>query len=125
MWSWSLVMNARSKNKKNAWRFIEWAAGKEFLLRAAFEGSMNPTRRSTWDDPRFRETAAKWGDYYGVARQLLERDARVLVTPAPRYLKVADRWVQALRSAFAGNEGVAEALESAAGDIDAIVGGGV
>jgi multiple sugar transport system substrate-binding protein len=46
MWTWSLVMNARSTDKTDAWRFIEWAGRREFLLRSAFEGNMNPTRRS-------------------------------------------------------------------------------
>jgi multiple sugar transport system substrate-binding protein len=121
MWTWSLVMNSRSANKENAWRFIEWAAGRKFLLRSAFEGNMNPTRRSTWDDPRFLSTASQWGSFYGVARQLIERDARVLITPVRSYLRVGERWVRALRGAVKGDEGVAEALESAAVDIDAIV----
>jgi multiple sugar transport system substrate-binding protein len=120
MWTWSLVMNARSRNKENAWRFIEWAAGKQFLLRAAFEGNMDPTRRSTWDDPLFRRLASQWGDFYAVARRLIEHDARVLITPVRNYREVGERWVRALRSAFAGDEGVAEALESAAADIDAM-----
>ncbi len=122
LWTWSLVMNSRSRNKENAWRFIEWAAGKQFLLRAAFEGNMDPTRRSTWEDPLFRRLASQWGDFYAVARRLIESDARVLITPVPGYLKVGERWVRALRSAFSGDEGVAEALESAAADIDSIVG---
>lgn len=46
MWTWSLVMNKRSKDKEAAWRFMKWASGKEFLLRSAFEGNMNPTRIS-------------------------------------------------------------------------------
>ena len=121
MWTWSLVMNAHSRNKGNAWRFMEWAAGKKFLLRSSFEGNMNPTRRSTWEDQRFRDLAAGWGDFYAVARRLVERDAKVLVTPTPAYLKLADRWVRALRSAYAGDEGVAESLENAAADIDAYV----
>lgn len=120
MWTWSLVMNARSRDKQGAWRFIEWAAGKAFLRRSAFEGNMNPTRRSTWDDPRYVEAAAGWGDFYAVARRLVEQDARVLVTPASNYLKIADRWVRGLRSAFAGDESVRTALENAAHDIDLI-----
>lgn len=121
MWTWSLVMNARSRHKQEAWRFIEWAAGKEFLLRSAFEGNMNPTRRSTWDSPEFRAAAAGWGDFYRVTRRLIEHDGRVLVTPHAEYLRVGDRWARALRAAYAGDQGVAEALQSAASDIDAIV----
>jgi multiple sugar transport system substrate-binding protein len=123
MWTWSLVMNGRSRNKKNAWRFIEWAAGKEFLLRSAFEGNMNPTRRSTWDDPGFRAEAARWGSFASVARRLIESEARVLVTPVAGYREVGERWVRALRASFAGEQGVAESLESAAADIDAMIAG--
>lgn len=121
LWTWSLVMNARSRGQADAWRFIEWAAGPRFLKRSAFEGNMNPTRASTWDDDRFRESAAGWGMFYDVARQLAEKDARVLVTPAANYLTLADRWVRALRSAYSGDQDVAEALQLAAADIDEIV----
>jgi multiple sugar transport system substrate-binding protein len=121
MWTWSLVMNARSRNKANAWRFIEWAAGKSFLLRSAFEGNMNPTRKSTWDHERFHDASKGWGKFPEVARQLVEREAKVLVTPSPHYLRLADRWVRGLRDIYAGHQGTAEGLERAATDIDAIV----
>lgn len=121
MWTWSMVMNAKSRNKANGWRFIEWAAGKDFLLRSAFEGNMNPTRKSIWDHERFRQESRKWGAFYEVGRQLIESDARVLVTPAANYLQLADRWVAAIRGAFAGEQSVSEALERAAADIDAMV----
>lgn len=123
LWTWSLAMNARSRRKDNALRFIEWAAGREFLTRSAFEGNMNPTRRSTWEDATFQDLAAGWGAYYDIARTLVEHHARVLVTPTPHYLKLADRWVRALRSAYAGDSSVAEALGEAARDIEAIVAG--
>jgi multiple sugar transport system substrate-binding protein len=121
MWTWSLVMNARSRNKPDAWRFMQWAAGKKFLLRSAFEGNMNPTRRSTWDHPDFRAEAEKWGTFYAVARRLIESEARVLVTPVAGYLGVGDRWVRALRSAYSGEQDVAEALHAAAADIDRMI----
>jgi multiple sugar transport system substrate-binding protein len=121
LWTWSLVLNRKSKNKANAWRFIEWAAGKAFLLRSAFEGNMNPTRGSVWEADRFRAVASGWGNFYEVARELVAHSARVLVSPASRYLRLADRWVTALRSAYEGREGVAEALQRAAADIDALI----
>jgi multiple sugar transport system substrate-binding protein len=121
MWTWSLVMNARSRNKPDAWRFMQWAAGKKFLLRSAFEGNMNPTRRSTWDHPDFRAEAEKWGTFYAVARRLIEREARVLVTPVAGYLGVGDRWVRALRSAYSGEQDVAGSLQAAAADIDRMI----
>jgi multiple sugar transport system substrate-binding protein len=121
LWTWSLVVNAHTQDADSAWRFVEWASSKAFLLRSAFEGNMNPTRTSVWDDPRFRESAAAWGAFYDVARRLVEEEAFVLVTPTPGYLRVAQRWVKALLDAYDGRAGVEEALAAAAADIDDLV----
>jgi len=122
LWTWSLVMNTRARDKDAAWRFLEWATGREFLLRSTFEGNMNPTRSSIWDDERFRSHTSAWGDFYNVARTLVEREAFVLVTPAPNYLEIAQRWVQALLDVYAERAELAAALDSAAADIDVLVG---
>jgi ABC-type glycerol-3-phosphate transport system substrate-binding protein len=114
-------MNSRARDSDAAWRFVEWATGKEFLRRSVFEGNMNPTRSSIWDDERFREHTSGWGAFYDVARTLVERDAFVLVTPAANYLEIAKRWVQALLDAYTGTEEIAAALELAAADIDRLV----
>jgi multiple sugar transport system substrate-binding protein len=121
LWTWSLVMNARSRSQEAAWRFIEWASSPEFLLRSVFEGNMNPTRASVWDDPRVADHVSGWGDFAAVSRQLIEEHARVVVTPATNYIAIAERWVAALRAAYAGREGTAEALERAAADIDELM----
>jgi multiple sugar transport system substrate-binding protein len=118
LWTWSLVVNGQTRDAAAAWRFVEWASSKEFLLRSAFEGNMNPTRTSVWEDPGFRERAQAWGEFYDVARRLVEHEATVLVTPMPGYLHVARRWVRALLDAYAGRQEVAEILAVAAADID-------
>jgi ABC-type glycerol-3-phosphate transport system substrate-binding protein len=108
-------MTAASRDKRAARDFIAWAASKPFLLRSASEGNMNPTRRSTWDDPGFRSLTAPWGDFATASRQLLEDHATVLVTPTPRYREIALRWTEALRQAYTG-EDVGAALRVAAAD---------
>jgi ABC-type glycerol-3-phosphate transport system substrate-binding protein len=118
-------MNSRAKDPDAAWRFVEWASSKDFLRRSVYEGNMNPTRSSIWDDEQFREHTSSWGDFYDVARTLVEREASVLVTPAGNYLEIATRWVQALLEAYSGRAEVAEALEAAASDIDELVATGV
>ena len=123
LWTWSVVMNTRARDRDETWRFIEWATGREFLLRSAFEGNMNPTRTSIWDDDRFRAHTSGWGSFHDVARTLIERDASVLVTPAPNYLAVASRWVEALLDIHAGRDDTTGALQSAAAAIDALVAG--
>ena len=45
----------------------------------------------------------------------------MLVTPVAGYRDIGERWVRALRASFAGEQGVAEALQSAAADIDDIL----
>lgn len=121
LWTWSVVMNTRAADKEAAWRFVEWATGRDFLLRSAFEGNMNPTRTSIWEDEGFRAHTAGWGAFYDVARTLVERDAFVLASPAANYLAIARRWVQALLDAYAGRADAAGALEAAATDIDRLV----
>ena len=81
---------------------------------------MNPTRRSIWDDERFRAHTASWGAFHEVARSLIEHEAAVLVTPARNYLAIATRWVEALLDAFGGRAPVEDALVAAAADIDAM-----
>ncbi len=122
LWTWSVVMNSRVRDSAAAWQFFEWATGREFLRRSVFEGNMNPTRSSIWDDDRFREHTSGWGAFYDVARTLIERDAFVLVTPAPRYLEIASRWVEALLDVYAERAEISVALETAAADIDELVG---
>jgi len=122
LWTWSVVMNSRVKDREAAWRFVEWATGKDFLRQSVFEGNLNPTRLSIWDDDRFREHTSGWGAFYDVARNLIEREAFVLVTPAANYLEIANRWVQALLHTYTEGEEIAEALEMAAADIDKLVG---
>ena len=113
-------MNARSSRKPDAWRFIEWASGR-VPAPVGVRGEHEPDpRQRVGIDPRFAEHVAGWGDFAAVARDLVENRAAVLVTPSVRYLSIGDRWVRALREAYAGTAGVAEALEQAAADIDAI-----
>jgi ABC-type glycerol-3-phosphate transport system substrate-binding protein len=117
LWTWSLAMAAASRDKPAARDFITWAASKEFLLRSAGEGNMNPTRSSTWDEPAFLELTEPWGDFAAVSRRLLNEYATVLVTPTPHYREIALRWTEALREAYAGRD-VGEALRAAAADAE-------
>jgi ABC-type glycerol-3-phosphate transport system substrate-binding protein len=116
-----MVMNANSPDKNTTWEFMEWATGKSLLLRSAFEGNMNPTRASVWEDSRFQERAAAWGDFAGVARQLAENVSDVLVTPAVNYIDIARRWTGALRDAYGGADSLEGCLTKAASEIEALV----
>jgi hypothetical protein len=79
---------------------------------------MNPTRRSTWEDPRFLELASGWAEFAKVARELVEDVAEVLVTPRVDYIEVARRWTRALLDAYDDVEETEGHLQAAANDID-------
>jgi multiple sugar transport system substrate-binding protein len=121
MWMWSMVMNARSAAPDAAWEFMQWASSPQFLTRAALQGNMNPTRRSTWADPEFTARAQQWHEFPGVAMELVSNLGEVLVTPAVNYIAVARRWTRALRDAYRGEGPVEQCLAAAAGDIDRLV----
>ena len=120
LWTWSLVMNARSSRKDAAWQFMQWASSPAFLTRAATEGNLNPTRKSVWESRAFLSMTEHWGDYTTVSRRLLEQDARVLVTPAVNYRAVAEVWVSCLRDAYQGGD-AAELLKAGAAHMDSVV----
>jgi multiple sugar transport system substrate-binding protein len=122
LWTWSLAMTAASRDKGAARDFIAWAASKQFLLRSAGEGNLNPTRASTWDDPSFKGLTAPWGDFAAVCRSLLDEYATVLVTPTPHYREIALRWTEALREAYGGRD-AGDALRAAAADAERRFGG--
>lgn len=121
LWTWSMVMNGRSRNKDSAWRFMEWATGRDFLLRSAFEGNMNPTRTSVWNHDTFVEHTASWGNFYKTSRDLVTKTGQVLVTPATNYRELAARWSAALLDCYRGQDSVANILRKAATEIDALV----
>ena len=75
-----MVMNARSAVPDPAWEFMQWATSPQFLTRAALQGNMNPTRRSTWADPEFIARARQWHEFPEVAMELVSDLGEVLVT---------------------------------------------
>lgn len=123
MWTWSLVMNSASRDKDGAWRFIEWASSRSFLTRAAVEGNMNPTRHSTWEDEAFRAASARWNGYAENSLDILRSTARVLPTPMPEYLEVADHWSRGLVDSYLEPARLEEILIETATQIDRLFDG--
>ena len=115
-------MNAASKNKNAAWRFLAWSTSKEMLQRTVPFENINPTRRSVWDDPKTVE-ATNWngGEYRRTAQLLLSKYARIRWTPSTYVTQAGDRWAAALQEIYEGKRTAEEALRSAAADINQMV----
>jgi multiple sugar transport system substrate-binding protein len=56
--SWALGINGASKNKTNAWKFIEWATSKDQVL-ANQKSGVPGARKSVWSDPEGTATYPK------------------------------------------------------------------
>jgi multiple sugar transport system substrate-binding protein len=56
--SWALGVNDASKNQDNAWKFIEWATGKEQAL-AQQKSGVPSARTSVWSNPEGTSTYPK------------------------------------------------------------------
>ena len=56
--SWALGINDASKNKANAWKFIEWATSKDQVL-ANQKSGVPGARNSVWSDPEGTSTYPK------------------------------------------------------------------
>ncbi|MEU4383090.1 ABC transporter substrate-binding protein [Micromonospora echinofusca] len=56
--SWALGVNEASKNQDNAWKFIQWAAGKEQAL-AQQKAGVPSARTSVWENPEGAATYPK------------------------------------------------------------------
>jgi len=52
---WTLIMNKASKNKEAAWKFLQWATGKEGGTVHAKHGG-TPARKSILSDPQFKDS---------------------------------------------------------------------
>jgi len=54
-WGWSIP--AQAPNKEAAWYLIAWLSQKDKVAERAAKDMIFPARRSTWDDPAFRQAA--------------------------------------------------------------------
>ena len=114
---WGMSVNHASENPEAAWYFIQWALSKENQLRALLEG-VPAARASAWEDEEFRATApADWIEASQTSFDMGQPDWNPPVVPVA---EVRDAYGQAIVAALQG-EDVAQALERAAQEMDAIV----
>lgn len=111
MWIWSLSMNANSETKDAAWYFLQWATGKDFLLKAV-RGQyslVDPVRKSIWADPQFQEKLEDFTDYYQTFQTIID-NCKVYFTPQPLFFETTTEWAAALHEIYDGKD-TQEALD--------------
>jgi multiple sugar transport system substrate-binding protein len=105
MWIWSLGMNSASKTKDAAWYFLQWATGKDFLLKAV-RGKfslVDPIRKSVWADAEFQKKLEDFTDYYKTFQEIIPT-CKVYFTPQPLFFETTTEWAATLQEIYNGKD---------------------
>lgn len=102
MWIWSLAMNNYSARKGAAWLWMQWATGKDFLLKAAVDhATVNPVRKSIWENPRFLERLKDYDGYLEQYENLIGGTG-IHFTAQSNFFETTTEWAAALHKVFDG-----------------------
>ena len=103
MWTWSLAMNAASKQKMAAWLFIQWATGKEAQAKAVKSGAFaDPTRKSVFDGA-FKQTLGAYPGYLETFEKVID-STKIQFTPQKKFFETTEDWAVALQDIYAGQD---------------------
>jgi sorbitol/mannitol transport system substrate-binding protein len=124
LWAWSLTMEASSKNKDAAFKFLTWATSKDYLKLVAGKNgwaSVPPgTRISTYRNPNYKKAAGAFASI--VLNSMLTADPTrstlqkvpyvgVQFVGIPEFQNIGTLVTQNLAAAVAGKTSVDSALE--------------
>jgi len=102
LWTWSLAMNAASKQKLAAWLFIQWATGKDAMSKATRSAFADPTRKSVFDGA-FKQTLGGFPGYLETFEKVVNH-TKIQFTPQTRFFDTTEDWAVALQDIYAGQD---------------------
>jgi multiple sugar transport system substrate-binding protein len=118
IFSWSLGIYAKSKQKEATWLFVQWATGKEMALRGQMVG-IPAARKSAWQSPLFR-TNDKTPEWTEASIASFEVGSPVWNPPVVSVAECRDAMGSAIAAALLGKN-VQTACDKAAKKINAIL----
>ena len=105
LWVWGLALNPDSPSRDAAWLFIQYFTSREFQAYSVLEwNSLNPPRRSVFNDPAFQEAIASMYGYETTFTQIIENTS-VFFTPTPQFFDISERWAAVIRDIANGMYG--------------------
>ncbi|MGW6457635.1 extracellular solute-binding protein [Streptomyces sp. NPDC055078] len=113
IYHWIMGINRRSKQKRAAWLFLQWATSRPGAAQIASSGG-TPPRISAWQDPGFRKAFGP--DAADAAlRTLREADSKpvTLAWMNPQWPAVGDAFARAVNSVFTSDRSAQSALAEA------------
>jgi multiple sugar transport system substrate-binding protein len=123
LWVWGLGINSFSRHKAAGWLFIQWITSRHMLRQAIRYGNWMAPRQSVWFDPEVKALLRTIdnGRWYKNSSKLVTRLAAMRWSPNPLAPKVGDLWAGAIQDAWSGKYTVEQALDKAAGEVDALM----
>ena len=113
-WVWQLGMNASSKNKKAAWLFMQYFTGPDFELWAALNAkTVDPARKSVWDNAQFKDKLSKVAGYEDTFRKTIPNTG-IKFTPQPYFIQSTTEWAATLQKIVLSGADPATALKDLA-----------
>ncbi|MCC8179343.1 MAG: extracellular solute-binding protein, partial [Planctomycetes bacterium] len=97
LWAWGLAINPDSDHRDAAWLFVQYFTNREFQLFSVVDWtSVNPPRRSVFEDPAFRVKIASMEGYVETMNSIVQ-NASIYFTPNPYFFDISERWAAIIR----------------------------
>lgn len=97
LWVWGLAINPESKYKDAAWLFVQYFTSREFQIYSVMDWkSMNPPRRSVYEDPRLQKVLSSMYGYEATLDDQIP-NTRIYFTPIPHFFDISHRWASVVR----------------------------
>lgn len=97
LWVWGLAVSPESPTVNAAWLFVQFFTSREFQVYSVLDWkSLNPPRRSVFNEPAFQRTIASMHGYSEVFSHIIE-NTTVYFTPNQFFFDISERWAAVLR----------------------------
>ncbi|HYF92423.1 MAG TPA: sugar ABC transporter substrate-binding protein [Symbiobacteriaceae bacterium] len=104
LWIWSLAMNSKSTKKDATWLFMQWATSKEIDLQGALQaGTVDPARKSVWENADFKKKLATKPGYYETFQTIIN-GVTIHFTPQPKFFETTTEWAATLQDIVGGKD---------------------
>ncbi|HCD46583.1 MAG TPA: sugar ABC transporter substrate-binding protein, partial [Lachnoclostridium sp.] len=112
-WTWSMAMNADTKNADAAWYFMMYFTSKDFALYAVTEkNALDPARTSVINSPEFLKKMESHDGYIDTFEKTIG-STTIRFTPQPYFFETTTLWATTLQELVAGNyASVQEGMDS-------------
>ncbi|MBA7493580.1 putative ABC transporter-binding protein [subsurface metagenome] len=118
MGGWSLIVNAYSKHKKEAWDFIEFITSYDSQLKTAITTGCLPTRKEVYNDPNLIKSFPRALDQY---TNFLVGDVRPSAATGAKYPELSDIMQTAIHATLIGKKTSGNALKEAVERINSLL----